>query len=509
MSSPNTLTWGISGIFLLGLSCQPTTSPSGPGEGTGTDSAVTVSDTAYTEHPFDPLDEVIGLDEQWTGDLEGMIERRRIRVLVPYSQTIYYIDGPNRRGIAYEAMVHFEEELNRLLGGKLKGHHMRMVFIPVTRDKLLGALLEGYGDIIPANLMVTEQRQKIVDFSVPTMSGAREVVVSGPGAPPMKGFEDLYGKTVCIRLSSSFNEHIRLLNDSLKLAGKAPIKIQPVEDHFEDEEILEMVNAGLLPMTVVDEQLANFWAQILDSIQVHPELPIHSGGELAWAMRKNSPQLKKAADDFILKNRKGTQLGNILFNRYLKDVNYVTNALTKEELERFHACRDYFIQYGEKYQLDWLMLAAQAYQESRLDQKLRSPAGAIGVMQIKPATAGDPNVGIPNVQKLENNIHAGAKYLRFLIDRYFVSSTIDSLNAGLLAMAAYNAGPAKIQQLREKAKEAGLNPDLWFDNVELIAAREIGRETVQYVSNIYKYYSSYRSLYRYMIETGKTPYKEW
>lgn len=495
-------------LCMLLSACQPSSPPSAA-EGTAADPALAVSDTLFSEHPFDPLDEVIGLDEKWTGDLDGMIERRRIRVLVPYSQSIYYIDGPNRRGIAYEAMVYFEEELNRQLDQRMKGYHTRVIFIPVTRDKLLPALMEGYGDIIPANLMVTEQRKNLVDFSVPTLSGAREVIVSGPGAPPLSGPEALCGKTVCIRASSSFNEHIQALNDSLKLAGKAPIRIQVVEEHFEDEEILEMVNAGMLPMTVADEHLANLWAQILDSIQVHPELPIHSGGELAWAMRKNSPQLKGSVDAFILKNRKGTQLGNIIFNRYLKSAEYVTNALTREELERFKACRDYFIQFGEKYQLDWLMLAAQGYQESKLDQKLRSPAGAIGVMQLKPSTAGDPNVGIKNIQKLENNIHAGAKYLRFLIDRYFVSPSIDSLNAGLFAMAAYNAGPAKIQQLREKARAAGLNPDVWFDNVELIAAREIGRETVQYVSNIYKYYTSYRSLYRYMQETGKVPYKGW
>lgn len=466
-------------------------------------------DSLPTGRPFNPLDEVIGLSEQWTGDLDGMIERRRIRVLVPYSQSVYYIDGPNRRGIAYEAMVHFEEELNRQLGNKMKGYHTRIIFIPVTRDKLIPALLEGYGDIIPANLMVTDQRKELVDFSLPTITGAREVIVSGPSAPPLRHFDDLCGKDLYIRRSSSFYEHIQAINDSLLTAGKKPIGIKLVEEHFEDEEIMEMVNNGTFPMTVVDENLANLWAQILDSIQVHSDLAIRSGGELAWAMRKNSPQLKETVDAFIQKNRKGTHLGNIIFNRYLKNTEYVTNPLTREELERFRACRDHFIQYGKQYELDWLILAAQGYQESRLNQHLRSQAGAIGVMQIKPATARDPNIGIPDIQYLEPNIHAGTKYLRFLIDRYFISPTIDSLNAGLFAMAAYNAGPARIIQLRKKAEAAGLNPDVWFDNVEIIAAREIGRETVQYVSNIYKYYTSYRGLYLYMLETGKEPYEGW
>jgi membrane-bound lytic murein transglycosylase MltF len=495
--------WQLSLLCLL-AACQPSPPPPNPSP-----ASEAAADSALLSRPFDPLDEVIGLSEQWTGDLDGMIERRRIRVLVPYSQSVYYIDGPNRRGIAYESMVHFEEELNRQLGNKMKGHHTRIVFIPVTRDKLIPALLEGYGDLIPANIMVTDQRKELVDFSAPTLTGASEVVVSGPAAGSIRSFDDLCGKDVYIRRSSSFYEHIQEINDSLKQIGKKPIGIKTVEEHFEDEELMEMVNAGTYPMTVIDGHLANLWAQILDSITVHNGFPLRSGGELAWAMRKDSPQLKEAVDAFIVKNRKGTHLGNILFNRYLKDTEYVTNPLTREELERFRACRDYFMAYGNQYGLDWLILAAQGYQESRLNQRLRSPAGAIGVMQIKPTTARDPNVGIPDIHYLEPNIHAGAKYLRFLIDRYFISPSIDSLNAGLFAMAAYNAGPAKVIQLRKKAEAAGLDPDQWFDNVEIIAAREIGRETVQYVSNIYKYYTSYRGLYLYMLETGKVPYEGW
>ncbi|MBK8489704.1 MAG: lytic transglycosylase F [Saprospirales bacterium] len=501
--------WSIFSVCMLLYTCQSPSPPSSSQEDIDSLGVNPQIDSLPNTHPFNPMDEVIGLSEKWTGDLDGMIERRRIRALVPYSQSVYYIDGPNRRGIAYESMVYFEEELNRQLGNKMKGYYTRVVFIPVTRDKLLPALLEGYGDIIPANLMVTDQRKGQVDFSIATLSGAREVVVSGPAADPLDSFDDLCGKTVYIRASSSFYEHIQHLNDSLRQVGKTPIHIKIAEEHFEDEEILEMVNAGLIPLTVVDEHLANLWSQILDSIHIHSDLPIHSGGELAWAMRKNSPQLKETVNAFIKKNGKGTELGNIIFNRYLKSSKYVTNALTKEELERFRACRDYFIEYGEEYQLDWLMLAAQGFQESRLNQKLRSQAGAIGVMQIKPSTANDPNVNIPNVQQMGDNIHAGTKYLRFLIDRYFVSPGIDSLNAGLFGIAAYNAGPARIAQLRKKAEAAGLNPDVWFDNVELIAAREIGRETVQYVSNIYKYYTSYRGLYLYMKETGKVPYEGW
>jgi len=188
---------------------------------------------------------------------------------------------------------------------------------------------------------------------------------------------------------------------------------------------------------------------------------------------------------------KGTLLGNILFKRYLKDTSWVRNSSSREEMKRFEEAVGYFQQYGAEYGFDYLLVAAQAYQESRIDQSVRSRAGAIGVMQLLKSTATDPNVNIEEIEQLEHNIHAGVKYLRFLSDRYFAEEGIDELNRGLFAIAAYNAGPSRISSLRQKAAEKGLDPNKWFNNVEVVAAREIGRETVQYVSNIYKYYLAY------------------
>ena len=138
------------------------------------------------------------------------------------------------------------------------------------------------------------------------------------------------------------------------------------------------------------------------------------------------------------------------------------------------------------------MVAAQGYQESRLDQKARSSAGAIGIMQLLPSTAADKNVGIPDISTAENNIHAGVKYLDFIRNRYFSDPEMDTFNKTMFAFAAYNAGPARVRKLRDKAAQQGYDPNVWFDNVELLAAKEIGRETVQYVANILKYYIAYR-----------------
>jgi len=224
---------------------------------------------------------------------------------------------------------------------------------------------------------------------------------------------------------------------------------------------------------------------------------VSAGGENEWAFRKDSPQLAAEVNAFIRANRKGTLMGNILFKRYLKNTKWVTHALSSSAIAKFNASIDLFRRYGEQYDFDHLMLAALGYQESRLDQSVRSGAGAVGVMQLLRSTASDPNVGIPNIDELEPNIHAGTKYLRFLRDRYFEDAAMSEVNKTLFTFASYNAGPARIRGLRAKAEAAGLDPNVWFNNVEVIASREIGRETVQYVSNIYKYYIAYRQTERH------------
>jgi membrane-bound lytic murein transglycosylase MltF len=144
------------------------------------------------------------------------------------------------------------------------------------------------------------------------------------------------------------------------------------------------------------------------------------------------------------------------------------------------------------YDFDHLMMVAQGFQESQLDQKRRSPRGAIGVMQLLPSTAADPSVGVAGIeQDVEKNIHAGIKYMSVLRDRYLDDPAIDAKNRMLLSFAAYNAGPGNLQRFRRLAEKSRLDPNVWFNNVEIAAGKIVGSETVQYVSNIYKYYIAY------------------
>jgi membrane-bound lytic murein transglycosylase MltF len=425
---------------------------------------------------------------KFTGDLEEMIKRRVIRVLVPYSKTQYFIDKGVQRGLAYEAGKKLEDDLNT----QRKTGHLRVnvVFVPMSRDELFPALLDGRGDIVAASLTVTPARAKLVDFATPTRKEVSEIVVTGPSSPAIKTLDDLAGQEVFVRKSSSYYESLTALNQQFASKNKKPIVLKPAPEALEDEDLLEMLNAGLVKIVVVDDYLATFWKQVFPNLVLHEDVKLRTGGMIAPAIRHNSPQLKAALDEFQKQSGAGTMFGNVLLQRYLKSTKFVKSATNTAEMKRLQLAVEMFKKYGGQYKVDWLLMAAQGYQESGLDQNVKSPVGAIGVMQVMPATGKELKVG--DIREMDANIHAGVKYIRFMIDQYYKDEPMDDINKGLFAFASYNAGPARVRQLRTTAKQRGLDPNVWFNNVERIAAERIGRETVTYVSNIYKYYVAYR-----------------
>jgi len=220
------------------------------------------------------------------------------------SQTFYSIDRGHEHGISYEALKEFESVVNKRLATKsLKVH---VALIPVSRDQLIPTLLAGRDDIAVANLTITPGRLESVDFSEPLLTDVSELVVTGPDAPPLASLDDLAGKEVGVRASSSYHESLRRLNDSFKEAGKPPIKLTAADELLEDEDLLEMVNAGLIPITVVDSHTGDFWAQIFDKITLHRDLAVATGGQIAWAFRKQSPQLGEQVNAFVKDHKRGT-----------------------------------------------------------------------------------------------------------------------------------------------------------------------------------------------------------
>lgn len=466
-------------------------------------------EAAQTETPAEPsaAEPLLNLDEVddselnplrrinnriWTGDLDELIERRVVRILTVHSPGRFYLEEGRGRGIVAEMSQRYEDFLNKQLErGEVR---VLALVIPVARDQLIPALLAGKGDLISAGLTITDARKELVDFSIPASKPLNEILVTGPSAPEVDSLEDLAGETVYLREDSSYYESVEALNTKFSARGLAPVTIKELSGVLEDDDLIEMVNAGLLPWAVVDDYKPTLWKDVFENITVRDDLVFREGGRIAWAIRKDSPQLKASIDAFLKKNREGTLIGNILVNRYIRDFDWAGNALGDEDFERFNNLVHIFERYGEIYGIEYLFAAAQGYQESRLDQDVRSPAGAVGVMQLLPETAMDRNVAIPDIHEVEPNIHAGIKYMDFLRSRYFSDPGITPLNQALLALGAYNAGPSRMIRMRQRAEEKGYDPNVWFDNVELVAAEEIGRETVQYVSNIFRYYLTYQMI---------------
>lgn len=426
----------------------------------------------------------------WSGDFDGMQKRRLIRILVPFSKTIYFIDRGEQLGTAVEAGNALADELNR--GHEKEIDKIRVVYVPTSRDRLLPALIEGYGDIVAANLTITPSRKAIVDFTDALATGVKEILVTGPSAAPITSLDDLGGKTIFARPSSSYYEHLQLLNAAFKRSSKPEIDIRPIDENLEDEDLIEMVNAGLLPWCVVDDHKARIWATVFERVVMREDIAIAQEGEIAWAIRKGSPKLASALNAFVKGHKVGTTFGNIVKKRYYQSDKMVRAAYEGSEIEKYRALRAFFEKYATTYTFDVLLLTAQGYQESHLDQSRRSPRGAVGIMQLLPSTAADKAIGISGVaESADRNIEAGTKYMRHLIKTYLNEADINPANQMLLAFVAYNAGPGNLRKIRRTTSEMGLNPDVWFGNVENGAAKVIGRETVQYVSNIYKYYIAY------------------
>jgi membrane-bound lytic murein transglycosylase MltF len=428
------------------------------------------------------------LEKTWTGDLNGMTERRVIRALVVYSKTYYFLDKGTQRGISYDFLKLFEDELNAQLR-KRKKRPVIMVFIPVTRDQLIPALMAGRGDIAAAGITITPGRDRLVDFSNPTVRPVDEIIVTGPATPPISQLSELSGKEVFVRKSSSYYEHLATLDAQLRQQGKKPIRLELAPESLEDEDLLEMLDAGLVQLVVVDQPIAEFWSGILPNIKARTDLPISSGGEIAWMFRAQSPRLAAAVNAFLKRHGSTDAARAEILRKYLKSTKFVRSATSPAELRKFQATIDLFKKYGAMYNIDYLLMMAQGYQESRLDQNARSRAGAIGMMQVMPATGRQLRVG--DIRKVEPNIHAGVKYIAHIRDERFGNESMDELNKDLFTFAAYNAGPARIDGLRKVAGQRGLNPNVWLGNVELIAADKIGSETPTYVGNIFKYYVAY------------------
>lgn len=422
-----------------------------------------------------------------TDDLDGLLKRRQIRAVVAWSRTEYFLDKGKQRGIAWDSIHEFERWLNKRYRRVLRPIHV--VVIPVARNELVTLLEQGRADIAVAGLTVTPERSPRIDFTEPVYRGASEVVVSRRASPLVQDPFALAGREVFVRASSSYAASLELLNGTLVASAKAPVTIRYADEHLEDEDILELVNTGVIEHTVVDDYKAAVWLNSLPGIRIE-QATLRANADLAWGLRRNTPKLKALVDEFVRGHRIGTEFGNILASRYYGAGSRIGQPLSAAEVARYEAVIGLFRKYAGRYGFDPLLVAAQAFQESGLDQRARSPEGAIGIMQVLPRTGRAMNVG--DIRQTEANIHAGVKYLREIADEYLDDPELDDYNRTLLAFAGYNAGPTNLAKARRLAARRGLNPNIWFDHVERTAGDAIGIQPVRYVANIAKYYLAYK-----------------
>ncbi len=430
--------------------------------------------------------------DAFLGDLPKIRKRGVLRALVAPSRTDCFLDGARPRGIFVDLLEPYRKSLNK--GLKRRDLQVVIKYVIVPFHDLIPALLEGRGDVVVANLTITPEREAKVAFAHGETNSVDELLVVHKDVAGIESLNDLAGRTVQVLAGSSYASHLRALSERLVATGAAPVNVVEADPYLATEDLLELTNAGVIDVTVADDYRARLWARVLPDIVVREDVKVNTAGTIGWAVRKENPQLLKSLQAFAAKVRAGSLLGNTLLKRYYGNTKWIKNPTSKKAQAKLERLIVLFKRYGAKYGFDWIALAAQGYQESTLDHSVKSPAGAVGVMQLLPSTAKDKNVGIADISSVENNIHAGAKYLAFVRERYFSDPALREEDRVAFSWAAYNAGPRKVKRMREKTAKLGLDPNRWFGNVEHGALAVVGQETVRYVRNIYKYYVTYKSL---------------
>ncbi|MCU0984032.1 MAG: transporter substrate-binding domain-containing protein [Acetobacteraceae bacterium] len=436
---------------------------------------------------------LLQINEPWFGDLPGLRQRGFIRVLTTYNRTNFFIDQGQGRGLEFEATQRFAAWLgDRRTPDAARGGPavpIRMVYVPVPREELIPSLVAGRGDMIAAGMTATEERARQVLFTEPYIRRVDEVVVRHKDAPAIETIEDLAGKTLLLTRGTSYVPNARAVSERLVAAGRQPIRIIEAPPYLETEDVLELVNAGTVRYTIADDHLAEVWDKLLPDLVVQHGVHLVSGGTIAWAVQPGATALKTAIDAFL-----GTLLADratamTIYRRYFENVAFIRNPFGPTERDRTRQLAPHFRTVAEQAGFDFLLMMAQGFQESRLDAQARSPVGARGVMQLMPATGAE--MGVRDLHNAQENIQGGVRYMQKLRETYFNDPAIAPLEQVKFALAGYNAGPNRINRLRQEAAAQGLDPNVWFGNVERVVQRRVGSEPVRYVANIFAIYAMY------------------
>ncbi|MGW8465510.1 transglycosylase SLT domain-containing protein [Pseudomonas sp. CLCA07] len=418
-------------------------------------------------------------------DLAEIRSSRVLRVLVNQSRNSSGEVQGQAIGVEYHRLHAFEQYLN---GHARDGQEINLKIIPKAKDQLLGALQRGEGDLVAPGELLDLQPGYAVSSSEPLASNIPLVLVGIKGERRYTRVEQLSGKTLALPNGSAAGDAVSQINSKLALHKLAPITIEWVDPSLAVEDVLEMVQGGIFHLTIVEQPIAERWGKILPKLRFDKQVQISEPGEEFWFVRRDASMLRASIDRFLTTYKKPSDQ-DVAFLRIYRRLYQVHNPLAKADRQRLEKLRPVLQKHADAQGMDWLNLAALAFKESGLQPNARNSGGPTGLMQITPSAA--QRVGVNNIQDLDANVQAGAKYLAMIRRKFFASPKLNERERMAFVLAAYNIGPERVQGMRAEARRRGLNPNQWFFQVERIAMEQVGMGPVSYVNSVNKYYLAF------------------
>ena len=391
-----------------------------------------------------------------------------------------------------------EQFLNRDSRRKLK-----LKIIPKAKEQLLPALLRGEGDlVVPGELLEPAPEQRVrasraLERNVPI------VLVSSKVARRFQRVQQLAGQRLTLAQGSAAAQAVARVNQQLAERKLAPLSVDWAPASLAAEDVLEMVQAGIYPLTAVELPLAERWAKVLPKLRIERHLQLDNQQDTHWYLSPQAPMLAATLEQFFASYSRPAD-HDVAFVRVNRRAYRVHSPLSRTDRQRLEKLRPTLQRYAQQSNFDWLSLAALAYKESSLNPNARSGKGPSGLMQITPAAA--RSVGVSNSQTLEGNVQAAAKYMAMIRKRFFASAQIAESDRLAFVLAGYNMGPERVQGMRTEAKRRGLNPNQWFFQVERVALEQAGMGVVSYVGSVHKYQLAFERV-RHSLEPSKREVK--
>lgn len=402
-----------------------------------------------------------------------------LRVLINQSRNTSAEVKGQAIGSELQRLRAFEQFLNRDSRRKLK-----VQLIPKAKEQLLPAMLRGEGDLLVPGELLEPAPEQPVSASRALERNVPIVLVSGKSARRYLRLQQLAGQRLTLAQGSAAAAAVARVNQQLAERKLAALKIDWAPASLAAEDVLEMVQAGIYPLTAVELPLAERWAKVLPKLRIERHMPLDNQGDTHWYLSRQAPMLTATLEQFLSGYSRPAD-HDVAFVRVNRRAYRVHNPLSRGDRQKLEKLRPTLQRYAQQSNFDWLSLAALAYKESSLNPNARSGKGPSGLMQITPAAA--RSVGVSNSQTLEGNVQAAAKYLAMIRKRFFASPQIAESERLAFVLAGYNMGPERVQGMRTEAKRRGLNPNQWFFQVERVALEQVGMGVVTYVSSVHKY----------------------